>query len=56
MKVKVLKEFVDKDTRQFRAIGTTFDCSENRFKEIQRAGDFLSLVPVEKKKEVKASK
>ena len=54
MKVKVLKEFIDKNTRELHTVGSSFSCDENRLKEIQKAGDFVEVVP-ERKKEAKAS-
>ena len=52
MKVKVVKEFVDKHTGELHKVDSSFDCSEDRFKEIQKAGAFV--VP-EAKKETKVS-
>lgn len=54
MKVKVLKEFIDKNTRALHTVGSAFDCDEERFNEIQKAGNFVEKVP-ETKKETKVS-
>jgi hypothetical protein len=50
MKVKVLKNFVDKVESQiqneevFRAVGDVFTVSKSRFDEIKKAGDFVEEV------------
>lgn len=49
MKVKVIKEFVDKHTKKLNKVGDSFECSETRYKEIQRAGSFVELVKETKK-------
>ena len=51
MKVKVIKEFVDKHTNELHSVGSIFECGETRFKEIQEAGSYIEPVPVKKKKE-----
>ena len=52
MKVKVKSEFVDKHTRKLHQVGEVFECTENRLKEIQSVGDFVSVVadPVVRKR------
>lgn len=51
MKVKVIREFVDKHLGKLHAVGSTFECSEARFKEIQETGSFVEPVPVKEKAE-----
>ena len=41
MKVNVIREFVDKNTGELHKVGSSFDCSEARYKEIQKAGAFV---------------
>lgn len=50
MKVKVIKEFVDKHTKELHTVGSSFSCDEARYKEIKEAGDFVEKIPEEKKK------
>lgn len=47
MKCKVLRPFLDKYTGE--RIEAEYECSEKRFKEIQKQGNFLE--PIEKEKE-----
>lgn len=49
MKVKVIQKFRDKETRKVRLVGEVFECSDKRFKEIESAGDYIEIVPEEKK-------
>lgn len=42
MKYIVLKPFKDKDTQKTYKKGMTYTCSEERFKEVQGKGDYLS--------------
>ena len=51
MIVKVIKEFVDKHSGQLHELGSTFECSEERFKEIKDAGSFVEPAPILKKAE-----
>lgn len=51
MKVKVIKEFVDKHSGQLHKVGSTYECDEARFKEIQDAGSFVEPAPVKEKLE-----
>ena len=44
MKYEVLKGFVDKESGKPVEHGSTFECTEARFKEIQRKGDYLSMI------------
>lgn len=43
MKCKVLKGFIDKKTGKPYDAGSDFECSESRFKEIQKKGMYLSV-------------
>lgn len=47
MKVNVIKEFVDKHSGELHTVGSSFECDENRFKEIEEAGSFVEPVKVE---------
>lgn len=49
MKVKVIQKFRDKETKKVRLIDEVFECSDKRFKEIKSAGDYVEVVPEEKK-------
>ena len=51
MKCIVLKPFKDKDTQKTYKKGMTYTCSEERFKEVQDKGEFLS--PFKKIKQAK---
>ncbi len=44
MKVKVIKEFVDKHTRKLHKVNDTFECDKNRFNEIKSAGNYVEEV------------
>ncbi len=51
LKVKVKKDFLDRYTGLKRKAGTTFECTDARFREIQRSGDYVEVVkPSEEKK------
>lgn len=45
MKVKVIKEFVDIHTGELHTIGSSFECTDARYKEIESAGKFVEEVP-----------
>ena len=49
MKARVIKAFVDKQSKKVRKIGEVFDCTAERLGEIQKAGSFVEPVPFEKK-------
>ena len=44
MKCKVLHGFIDKETGKAHEAGSEYECTEARFKEIQRKGDYLSMI------------
>lgn len=48
MKYKVVKRFIDKNTKKLHEKGSFYDCSEKRFAEIEKQGKFLEAVPQEK--------
>lgn len=53
MKVKVINEFVDIHTGVLHENGSTFECDEARFKEIEKAGSFVKpVIEKENKKEL----
>lgn len=56
MKVKVIKEFVDKHTNRLHKMGSTFECDKTRFKEIKEAGSFIEPVSEPKKEKVNKTK
>lgn len=47
MKVKVIRKFIDKETKVLRKVGDVFTCSKDRFAEITKAGNYV--VEVEEK-------
>lgn len=52
MKVKVITEFVDIHTGELHKVGSSFECDEARFKEIENAGSFVvPVIEKAKKKE-----
>ena len=51
MKVKVIKEFVDKHTNKLHKVNEVFECTEERYNEIKGAGSYVEPVPVTKKAE-----
>lgn len=51
MKVNVIKEFVDRHTGELHKVGSSFECGENRFREIKEAGKYVESVIIEKEKE-----
>lgn len=56
MKVKVIREFVDKHTNELHEVGSTFDVTAKRLKEIQSVGDFVQEVKEVKSDEKKTDK
>ena len=54
MKVKVINEFVDIHTGVLHKNGSTFECDETRYKEIENAGSIVVPVieKVKKKEEI----
>ena len=45
MKYEVLKGFIDKESGKPVEHGSTFECTETRFKEIQTKGNYLYAEP-----------
>lgn len=54
MKVNVIREFVDRHTGELHKVGSSFDCGENRLREIEEAGKYVEPVIIEKEKEEEA--
>lgn len=54
MKVKVIKSFIDKTTQKVRKLDEEFSVTEERFKEIEKAGHYVVKLS-EEVKEAKAS-
>lgn len=52
MKCKVIRRFIDKNTYEVQEIGTAYECTKERFNEVQKMGNFLQEVrePKPKKK------
>jgi len=44
MKAKTLRRFIDKETNAVHELNSVFDCSEERFSELQKAGNFVNEV------------
>lgn len=55
MKVKVIKSFIDKETKKSREVGEVFDCSEARYEQIETVGHFVEQVEKKKESEAKPS-
>lgn len=51
MKVRVIKAFVDKQSKKVRKVGDVFDCTSDRLGEIKKAGSFVEPVPSKEPKE-----
>ena len=45
MRVSVTKEFVDVHTKSLHEKGSIFECSNERFTEIKKAGDYVEKLP-----------
>lgn len=45
MKVKVIRDFIDKHTKVYCPAGMTREVSKERYAEIQAAGDFIQVIP-----------
>ena len=56
MKVKTIRGFVDKHTNELHEVGSTFDVTAKRLKEIQSVGDFVQEVKEAKSDEKKTDK
>lgn len=44
MKVRVLREFIDKETKEVRKKGTVMDMSEERYREIMESTAYIEKV------------
>lgn len=51
MKCKVVKRFIDKNTKKLHETSTIYECSNARFSEIQKEGKFLLEVKEPRKEE-----
>lgn len=47
MKVKVIKEFVDRHTGELHTVGSSFNCGHRRFDEMKASGNYVE--PIEEK-------
>lgn len=57
MKVKVIKEFVDRHTGVLHKKGSTFECDPLRYEEISMSGEYVEEIKnIEPMKPVKAPK
>ncbi len=50
MKVKVIKSFQDKYTKEPHKKGSSFSCEKKRYDEIQKTGNFLEEISETKEK------
>lgn len=50
MKCEVIRKFIETKTGKVWNIGDTYECSKERFNEVQAAGKFLKVIPQPKKK------
>lgn len=53
MKCKVIKAFIGKDDMKYHAIGTVYECSEERYNEVRAAGDYLAVMKEKTAKKAK---
>lgn len=44
MKARVIKEFIDKHTQQFHAVGEEISLTVERFAEIEKAGPYVVVI------------
>lgn len=44
MKVRVIKDFIDKNTKQLQKTGKVIDVTDARFSEIRKAGNYVEPV------------
>lgn len=49
MKVKVLRDFIDKETKRYNKAGEIVEISEERFKEIAKKGAYVATIATEDK-------
>lgn len=54
MKAKVIRSFIDKETKAVRKLDEVFDCTQKRYDELAKGG-FVIAVAEKKEKEVKSS-
>lgn len=47
LKCEVLRDFRDKTDNSYHCTGSVFQCNEERFEEIQSAGNFLKKIEIE---------
>lgn len=53
MRVKVIESFIDKTNDKVRNIDDEFDCSEERYNEIEKAGHYIVKVASKQKGKAK---
>ncbi len=53
MKAKVIQKFNDRITKQRRNVGDIFECTDERFKELEKAGYVKVFKEPEQKMETK---
>lgn len=53
MKAEVIKQYIDKETGVFNAVGTTVELTDERFAEIEKKGHFLKAIEETTKKTTK---
>ena len=53
MKAKVLKRFIDKNTKQLNEVNSVIEVNKTRFNELRNAGNYVVEVKEEPTEEVK---
>jgi len=48
MKVKVLKTFIDKNTKKLNEVGSIIDVTKERYEELRAAGNYVAVEKVTK--------
>lgn len=48
MKVKVVKAFIDKNTKKLNEVGSIIDVTKERFEELKTAGTYVAVEKVTK--------
>lgn len=51
MKVKVIKKFIDAETKKLHAVGDEIEITDARYKAICKVGDFVEVIKNTTKKE-----
>ena len=54
MRCKVIKAFIGRDDGKYHAVGTVYECSAERYNEVQAAGNYLAVIVIKEKSAKKA--